>query len=102
MLQVSESNDAVTFTVRVVVRASRTEIAGEHEGALRVRVAASPVEGAANAELIRFVAKLLRVPTRDVEIVGGLSSKSKRVRAKGVNQESFGKLVRWLVRFQAK
>jgi uncharacterized protein (TIGR00251 family) len=85
MLRVSESGGAITFTVRVVVRASRTEVMGEHEGALRVRVAAPPVEGAANAELIRYFAKLLHVPTRDVEIVNGHASKSKVLRVRGTS-----------------
>ncbi len=83
-LRLTESDGAITFEVRVVPRASRTQVAGEHDGALRVRVAAPPVEGAANEELVRFLAKALGVPARDVEIVGGHASKSKRVRVSGV------------------
>jgi uncharacterized protein (TIGR00251 family) len=62
---------ALTFAVRVVPRASRSEVAGEHDGALRVRVAAPPVDGAANEELIRTLARALRVPARDVRIMSG-------------------------------
>jgi uncharacterized protein (TIGR00251 family) len=86
MLQLTETDGALTFNVRVVPRASRTEVAGEHGGALRVRVAAPPVEGAANEELVRFVAKSLGVPARDVELVSGLASKSKRVRVRGASR----------------
>jgi hypothetical protein len=86
MLRLTESDGSVTFDVRVVPRASRTEAAGEHGGALRVRVAAPPVGGAANDELARFVAKSLGVPARDVEVVGGLASKSKRVRVRGASR----------------
>lgn len=83
MLQLTETDGAITFNVRVVPRASRTEVAGEHDGALRVRVAAPPVEGAANGELVRFVAKSLGVAAREVEIVSGRASKSKRLRVRG-------------------
>ncbi|HVG28091.1 MAG TPA: DUF167 domain-containing protein [Pyrinomonadaceae bacterium] len=86
MLQLTESDGAITFGVRVVPRASRTEVAGEHDGALRVRVAAPPVEGAANEELTRFFAKSLGVAAREVEIVSGLASKSKRVRVRGASR----------------
>jgi uncharacterized protein (TIGR00251 family) len=78
-----EEGGALVFAVRVVPRASKTEAAGEHEGALKVRVAAPPVEGAANAELTRFLARGLNVPARAVEIVGGHTSKTKVVRAAG-------------------
>ena len=84
MLDFKEEEGALVFAVRVVPRASRTAAAGEHDGALRVRIAAPPVEGAANEELARFLAKALGVPARDVEIVSGRASKSKRVRVRGV------------------
>jgi uncharacterized protein (TIGR00251 family) len=78
-----EEGGALVFKVRVVPRASKTAIVGEHDGALKVRVAAPPVEGAANAELTRFLSKHLGVPVRAVEIVGGHTSKTKVVRAAG-------------------
>jgi uncharacterized protein (TIGR00251 family) len=82
VLKYSESEGAITFDVRVVARASKSGVAGEHGGALRVRVAAPPVEGAANEELVRTLAKAFGVPARAVEIVSGLSSKNKRVRVR--------------------
>lgn len=85
VLKYTEAEGAVTFDVRVVPRASQNAVAGEHEGALRVRVAAPPVDGAANEELVRTLAKALNVPRRAVEIVGGLASKSKRVRVRGAD-----------------
>ena len=87
MLEYAEADGAVTFGVRVVARASKSAVAGEHGGALRVRVAAPPVDGAANEELTRLLAKLLGVPARDVEIVGGRASKTKVVRVLGVGAE---------------
>ena len=83
MIGYREEGGALVFAVRVVPRASKTAVVGEHDGALKVRVAAPPVEGAANAELTRFLAKRLGVPARSVEIVGGQTSKTKVVRAQG-------------------
>jgi len=73
----SEDEHVITLTVRVVSRASRSEIAGYHDGALRIRVAAAPVEGAANRELIRFLSKSFRVPQSAVTITSGSNSKNK-------------------------
>jgi len=83
VLEYTERDGALTFAVRVVPRASKTAVAGEHDGALKVRVAAPPVEGAANAELTRFLARRLGVPAGSVEIVGGHASRTKVVRAAG-------------------
>lgn len=56
MIEHSEKDGRLSFKVRVIPRASRSEVIGEHDGALRVRIAASPVDGAANDELIRKTA----------------------------------------------
>lgn len=68
----------------VVPRASRTRIDGEHDGLLRVRVAAPPVEGAANAALLAHLARVCRLPARAVTLASGDSSRRKRVRLQGV------------------
>ena len=78
-------NRGLTFTVRIVPRASRSEIVGEHDGALRVRIAAPPVDGAANRELVRILAKSFKLPQNAVEIVSGANSKSKMVRVRGAD-----------------
>lgn len=89
-----EEGGALVFAVRVVPRASKTAVAGEHDGALKVRVAAPPVEGAANEELLRFLARELGVPARSIEIVAGRASKSKRVRVTGASVERIVDLAR--------
>jgi uncharacterized protein len=66
-------------------RASRSEVDGAHEGALRVRIAAPPVDDAANLELIRLLAKSFRLPRQAVEIVAGSRSKNKVVRIHGAD-----------------
>jgi uncharacterized protein (TIGR00251 family) len=78
-----EEGGSLVFAVRVAPRASKTAAAGAHGGALKVRVAAPPVEGAANEELTRFLAKALGVPARAVEIVAGHTSKTKVIKAAG-------------------
>lgn len=71
--------------VRVIPRAGRSAFAGTRDGALLVRLKAAPVEGAANEELIAFVAKALGVARRDVTIVAGAQSRQKRLRIDGVD-----------------
>ena len=73
--------------MRVQPRASRSEIVGEQEGALRVRLAAAPVDGAANDALIELLADLLDVLNRDIRIVAGATSKRKLIEAEGVTAD---------------
>lgn len=86
-MRISEKNDGIHFTVRVVPRASRSEVAGEIDGALKIRLASPPVEGAANAELVKLLAKLLGVPKGNVEIVSGHASRTKLLRVAGTTAE---------------
>jgi uncharacterized protein (TIGR00251 family) len=92
MIEYTETDGAIAFRVRVVPRASKSAIAGEHDGALRVRVAAPPVEGAANEELTRLLARAFGTPSRDVEILSGQTSKTKLVRVRGANAEQLQRL----------
>ncbi|HEX7956505.1 MAG TPA: DUF167 domain-containing protein [Pyrinomonadaceae bacterium] len=92
MLEATESGGALTFRVRVAPRASKTAAAGVDGGALKVRVAAPPVEGAANEELARFLSKAFGVPARAVEIISGHASKTKTLRVAGANREDLLRL----------
>ena len=92
MIQYSEEDRGLTFAVRIVPRASFSKIVGEYNGALRIRIAAPPVEGAANRELIRVLAKNFKLPQNAVDIVSGLSSKSKIVRIQGADAASLKRL----------
>lgn len=80
-----DCNGSIRLRVRARPRASRTEIAGEHGGALRVRLAAPPVEGAANRELVRFLARTLGVSGSAVRVVSGKAGRSKIVEVAGVD-----------------
>jgi len=93
MLQIIETDGALTFSVRVVPRSSKSAVAGEHDGALKVRISAPPVDGAANEELIKTLAKALSVPTRAVEIANGHASKNKTVRVAGADRALLLKLM---------
>lgn len=83
MINYVERDGTLTFQVRVVPRASQSEIVGEHGGALRVRIAAAPVAGAANGELVRLLARAFSVPRSAIEIIAGPASKLKTVRVTG-------------------
>ena len=80
------------FRVQVVPRASRSEIVGEHNGALRVRLAAPPVDGAANEELIHVLAKSFKVPRSAVTIVSGHTGRLKQVSIEGVSESELNKV----------
>jgi len=69
----------VVIDVRVIPRAKKTQLAGAREGAVLIRLAAPPVEGAANDALIEFLAATLDVPRRNIRIVSGEHSRHKRV-----------------------
>ena len=62
------------LVVHVVPRAKVTEVAGRHGDAIRIRLAAPPVDGAANVELVRFLAERLDVSRGAVAIVGGTTA----------------------------
>ena len=71
----------------MIPRAGRSGFAGLRDGALLVKLAAAPVDGAANDELIALLAKTLRIPKRDITIVSGERSRSKRIRIAGIARE---------------
>ncbi len=84
MIQHSIQEGQLVLKVLVVPRASRSEIVGEHDGALRVRIAAPPVDDAANEELIRLLARTLKVSRRSIRIISGHTVRVKLVRITGV------------------
>jgi len=92
---VSETMGAtVRINVYVQPRASRTEVAGTYDGVLKVRLAAPPVEGAANAALIEFVADKLGVAKSRVRIVAGASSRRKVLEIEGVDERAVTAMLR--------
>ncbi|MBI4984803.1 MAG: YggU family protein [Rhodocyclales bacterium] len=76
--------DGVVLSLHIQPGAKRTEVAGPHGDALKIRLAAPPVDGKANEALIAFVAKTLGVPKASVALVSGQTSRAKRVRVAGI------------------
>lgn len=82
-----EREGGVFVRVRVTPKASRNAILGESEGMVRVALTAPPVEGAANAALVAFLAKGLGVSKSRVTLVRGETSREKTVRVAGMTAD---------------
>lgn len=80
MLEITENEKGLTFKIFVQPRSSRNEIKGLHGDALKVRLTAPPVDGAANAMCIKFLAGCFDIPRSNIEVVSGVSSRTKLVR----------------------
>jgi uncharacterized protein (TIGR00251 family) len=91
MIPLRETSAGVSFAVRVQPRASRTTLTGVlgegDDAALKIALAAPPVEGRANEALIRFFAELFSAPRSAVVIIGGAQSRNKIVRIEGVSEK---------------
>ena len=77
---IDDTPDGVVIDIKVIPRAGRTQLAGTRDNAILIRLAAAPVEGAANAELIAFLSHVLHIPKRDITVIAGEKSRSKRVK----------------------
>ena len=89
MIDLTEKDGSIIFAVRIIPRASRSEIVGELGGALKIKISAPPVDGAANKELVKLLSKYFSVSKSLVEIVSGETSKKKRVRIDGFDSKAF-------------
>lgn len=83
-MKFSDTGGGVAFAVRVVPRAQKNAIQGELGDALKVRLCAPPVDGAANAALVEFLADKAGVPRSRVRIVSGATGRNKRVEIAGL------------------
>ena len=82
----NEGETDATLKLRVVARAGRTSFAGRRGDAIVFRLAAAPVDGAANDALIAFLAASLDCPRRSISIVSGEKSRDKRIKVEGLTQ----------------
>jgi uncharacterized protein len=87
MLDVQERNGAVVVAVRVQPRASRNDVAGEMNGALKVRLQAPAVENRANEALCEYLAELLKTPKSAVRILSGDRSRTKLLEIRGITKQ---------------
>ena len=86
-LIVQDTKAGAVLTVQIQPKSSTTECVGLHGNAIKIRVAAPPVDGAANDELIRFLARQLATPVTSVQIQSGASGRHKRVLVKGATAQ---------------
>ena len=88
MLRVEVRGSTVRVSVHVQPRATRSEIVGLHGAALKVRLQAPPVDGAANEALLTLLAERLGVARRAVRVVAGASSRAKTVEVDGTTEDA--------------
>jgi uncharacterized protein len=88
MINFTEKDGALIFAVRVIPRSSKSEIVGEYDGALKIKLNSPPVDGAANDELVKLLAKQFGVSRAQIEILSGQTSKSKQVKISGVKKSA--------------
>lgn len=94
MWWVQEIPEGVTFKVTVQPRGSRNELVGLQGDALKIKLTAPPVEGAANRMCVEFLAKSLKVRKSDVEIIQGHSSRAKKVLVRSASRHSIESLLK--------
>lgn len=75
--------EALILTLHIQPGAKRSEVTGLHGDALKIRLAAPPIEGRANEALLKFIAELCGVPQRNVELLRGAQSRHKMVKVTG-------------------
>ena len=81
------------LTLRIIPRAAKNSIQGQHGDALKVRLCAPPVDGAANTALIKFLSDTLSIPRARIQLLSGQTSRSKRVLLTGTKSNDIrGKL----------
>lgn len=86
MSWITAVDGGVRLQLHIQPRASRTEIVGVHGDALKIRLAAPPVDGAANEALVGFLAKQLGVPQSAVRLIAGMAGRRKTVKVEGVGE----------------
>jgi len=86
MIRIRHHPEGIVFDVLVQPRASRNSIAGAHDGALKIRLTAPPVDNAANRMCIKFLAKCLGISKSRLEIIAGHAGRRKQVLFRGAIQ----------------
>src|SRR4051794_13505368 len=85
----SDAKQGAAITVKVQPRARKTEVAGVlADGTIKIKVAAAPVDGAANTALIEFLAQILKLPKSQIDIIAGETSEHKLISLIGISPEA--------------
>jgi uncharacterized protein (TIGR00251 family) len=83
--EITDAQHGAAFTVRAITRASKLEVVGvQDDGSLKIRLTESPAGGAANRQLIQFMAEILEVDQDQIEIVAGADKPNKIISVKDV------------------
>lgn len=93
MIGLREEADGVSFEVRIQPRSSKAEINGVHDGALRVRLTAPPVDWAANRQCIELFSRKMKIPKRAIRIASGANARRKRLKILGLAIEEVKNLL---------
>ena len=84
----NETPTGVELKIHAVPRASKNEIQGLHNNALKVRLTTPPVDGKANQALIKFLSKTLGIPNAQIQLLRGKTTRYKTVRIHGLSKET--------------
>jgi uncharacterized protein (TIGR00251 family) len=88
-LKIRETGEGLEFRLHVLPRAKRSEVAGIHAGALKVKTTAPPVDDAANRAIIQYLSTLLGIPRSSIQILSGLKSRDKKLQIRGLSLPEF-------------
>jgi len=94
-----ETSQGIVLKVFVQPRSAKNMIAGQHGDALKIKLTAPPVDGAANKMCIQYLAKFLKVPKSSLEIISGHSSRTKRILLRYGNGKNTGRSEQKRIRF---
>lgn len=81
----NETKDGIALRVRAVPRASKNQIQGVHDGALKIRLTTPPVDGKANQALVKFLSKTLKVSKSQIQLAQGDTSRHKTFQITGIS-----------------
>ncbi len=84
---------SLLLRVHIQPKASKTKIIGLYDGTLKITVCAPPVEGRANREIVKFLAKKLKIPKSDVRVKSGLQSRRKSLELKNIRESEVRRLL---------
>jgi hypothetical protein len=93
MINIKREAGFCLINVKAVPNAKKTQLAGEYNGALKVKVAAVPEDGKANDEIVDFFSDVFDINKSQIEIVKGFKSRHKVIKLTGIEEEKFKKIL---------
>ena len=79
MIAIKETTEGIIFTIAVLPKSSRNMVAGVRDGAIKIKITAPPVDGAANKMCVAYLSKMLKTPKSSLEIVSGATGRTKQI-----------------------